>query len=283
MLLADHAAAQLARVRAGARPSCKVCDGPTSVFDVVDFAKTCDYGIYPSPLSGVPVYYHACADCGFIFTDFCDAFDDEDWRTHIYNAEYARIDPDYVAVRPAGNAAVVGSILGYGARRVTGLDYGGGSGTTARLLRQAGHTYDTVDPFGATDLTPGLAGRYDFCSAFEVIEHSPDPRGLLQSITALMSRGPVRIVIGTQVHDGIVSAASRLSWWYVAPRNGHLSIYSRRALAVLAERFGLRCTSLSRSMHVLTRDHGAADTYAIAARLAAGTVRRRLRRVVGLR
>ena len=53
---------------------CKCCGKPADLFGVVDFHKSCeDRRGPPLPLSGVPIYYYRCPNCGFLFTT---AFDD---------------------------------------------------------------------------------------------------------------------------------------------------------------------------------------------------------------
>jgi Methyltransferase domain len=44
-----------------------------------------------------------------------------------------------------------------------------------------------------------------------------------------------------------------LRWWYVGPRNGHVSLYSRRSLAILFEKSGMRLVSLSDLVHMAFR------------------------------
>jgi len=277
----ELSAQHVATVASGATPACKVCGAPTRVYDVVDFSKTCDYALYPDGFSGCPLYYYRCGECAFIFTDFCDTFSPAEWHTHIYNADYARIDPDYVSVRPHGNAKVVDAVAHWFKRSLVGLDYGGGSGLTSKLLRERGYVYDTYDPFGETRLSPDLRGTYNFCSAFEVIEHSPNPRELMQTIVSLATPGRLIMMIGTQTHDGSVCDASRLSWWYVGPRNGHISIYSRRSLAVLAAQFGMTCTCVSKSTHLLTRGYSPLQITGLRCLLFAGKLTRLTRKLLG--
>ena len=252
--LLQHAQSQLRRHAAGAVVPCKVCDAATALFDVVDFGKTCDPALYPAGLAAIPVYYRRCDACGFIFTDFFDSLAPQQWAALLYNDEYYRsVDPAYADERPASNARGVDHLLRHVKHSTIGLDYGGGSGRTCAHLRELGYRYDTVDPFGARSLTPEFAGRYNFCTAFEVAEHTPDPRGLLRAIVELASKERLAIFVGTQLHDGIVTEATRLSWWYAAPRNGHISLYSRRSMQVLAGLFGLDYTPFSARTHLFTR------------------------------
>jgi Methyltransferase domain len=44
-----------------------------------------------------------------------------------------------------------------------------------------------------------------------------------------------------------------MNWWYVAPRNGHISIFSRPALARAFERHGYKLASFSDNVHLAFR------------------------------
>jgi 2-polyprenyl-6-hydroxyphenyl methylase/3-demethylubiquinone-9 3-methyltransferase len=258
--LLDHAIEHLRRAGVGEPVRCKVCGGDTTMFDVVDFAKSCDPQLYPAGLAAVPVYYRRCSECGFIFTDFFDDFAPQQWSAHLYNDDYYRaVDPAWAEQRPANNARAVDHLLRPYKREVIGLDYGGGSGRTCQRLRDLGYAFDTYDPFGERSLTPEFAGRYNFCTAFEVAEHTPDPQGFVEAIVELASKDRLAILIGTQVHDRLVSDASRLSWWYAAPRNGHISIHSRRSMELLARHVGLDYTRLSDRTHLFTRGWSAPE------------------------
>ncbi|MFM0203764.1 class I SAM-dependent methyltransferase [Paraburkholderia fungorum] len=262
--LFDHVVAKLGKEDSTA---CKICGGAAQPFDFVDFNKTCDKSLYPSGLRGIPVLYRKCTDCGFIFTDFFDDFTPDQWRTHVYNDDYAKVDPDYDSKRPRSNVIKINVLLIGRKKKIIGLDYGGGNGKTSALLRAQGWAFDSYDPFGHTDMSPERLGRYNFCSAMEVFEHSPNPVSSLQDIVGKMASGRAMIVIGTGIHDGIVSAQTRLSWWYAAPRNGHISLFSRRSIEILASRFGLSYASIYPGTHLLTRDIGKRETLAMRSRL----------------
>ena len=65
---------------------CKCCGAAASLYGVVDFHKNCEI-IRRKVLdvSGVPVYYHRCPSCRFIFTAAFDHFTTDDFHRHIYN------------------------------------------------------------------------------------------------------------------------------------------------------------------------------------------------------
>ena len=45
-----------------------------------------------------------------------------------------------------------------------------------------------------------------------------------------------------------------LSWWYVGPRNGHVSLFSRESLERLLNPYGLTFGSFNDGFHVLFRE-----------------------------
>jgi hypothetical protein len=232
---------------------CKICGGATQLFDVVDFNKCCNPALYPHGLMGIPVFYRSCRACQFIFTAFFDAFTHEQWRTYIYNDRYAAVDPEYREIRPRRNVPEIELLLAGRKDTTIGLDYGGGNGMTARLLRAKGWSYDAYDPFGFIDVRPERMGKYNFCSSFEVFEHSPDPVSTLAEIIEMTSPDRLMILVGTGVHDSHVTSDTRLAWWYAAPRNGHISLYSRNALQQLGNHFGLSYVSVSAGTHLFLR------------------------------
>ena len=105
--LYEHALRYGRRVGDRQAVACKVCAAAAFAYDVVDLAKTCHFETYPEGLWGVPVYYHRCASCGFVFTDFFDEFTSEQWTSVVYDADYyGRVDPDYAEVIYTGGDIV---------------------------------------------------------------------------------------------------------------------------------------------------------------------------------
>lgn len=251
--LLDYAVARLYEEAGPGQIDCKICEQETESFDLVDFNKSCMDTLYPKGLIGVPVFYRKCRTCQFIFTTFFDRFTPDQWRLYVYNDGYADVDPEYAVARPQRNAVEIASLLVGKRKGVIALDFGGGNGRTAELLRRKGWVYDTYDPFGSSNMAKERIGRYNFCSAFEVFEHSPDPVSTLRNILELMSSGRLMILIGTGINDPAIPLNQRLSWWYAAPRNGHVSLHSRQSLQVLATRFGLEYASVSPGTHLLFR------------------------------
>lgn len=243
--------------------ACKICGDRADVFDLVDFNKICNSIKYPLGLSGIPVVYSKCENCRFIFTQFFDDFSPEEWSFYIYNDEYVRVDPGYISGRPQSNLRQLSRFLRNKEKDIIGLDYGGGSGLTANLMNEAGYSFDFYDPFGHNELSFDKKGKYNFCSAMEVIEHSPNPVEFISDILSRCSQNRLIILIGTSTHDDMVSPETRLSWYYAAPRNGHISLFSKRSLKYLSERFGLNYVSASAGIHLMVRETSVSEAYAV--------------------
>lgn len=232
---------------------CKCCGTPASLYGLLDFNKNCEiYRNNALDISGVPIYYHRCPECGFIFTTALDHFSKADFERHVYNDQYPLIDPDYQESRPRHNAKVVAHLLSQ-ARPARVLDYGGGNGTLAELLRQAGFSdVTTYDPFVPRfDSKPD--GLFDCVICFEVLEHSTDPSRTLREIAELLTDTGI-ILISTLLQPGDIDRQG-LAWWYAAPRNAHVSLYSSASLEKLARSAGFQVHSLDQSYHALVREN----------------------------
>jgi len=280
-VLFDDALKKLQAIKLSPEAPCKICGGTAFPFDVVDFNKSCVDSLYPQGLCIIPVIYRICSQCQFIFTDFFDDYTGEQWRRYIYNDYYFKLDPDYLDVRPRQNARDLIAFLTGKKNSTTGLDYGGGNGLTAALMRENGWNFSSYDPFDYSDMPPELIGHYNFCLAIEVFEHSPDPVNTLRDIVEKSSSGQLMIWISTGMNDDKVSEKTRLTWPYAAPRNGHISLYSRKSMRILAGKFGLTFTSVRSSSHTHLLARGISEN---AARnlLLRGKLLRRARTALGM-
>jgi len=231
---------------------CKICGSPAPLYGVVDFHKSCEEarGVHFA-LSGIPIYYRRCTSCQFLFTDAFDDWNAEQFKTHIYNDEYKLVDPDYQTARPRANADVVARLWGAIKAETRVLDYGGGNDTFCATLRDSGFpiavTYDPMEPAYAAR----PEGKFDLVTSFETFEHLPDPAAGVASI--LESSAEPGLVFFTTALQPADFDQQRLNWWYVGPRNGHISLFSRQALAAAWNRHGYQVASLAENIHFAFR------------------------------
>jgi Methyltransferase domain len=256
--------------------SCKVCDGDAKIFDVLDFNRTCNLAAYAEGLVGVPVYYYKCICCGMIFTRFFDDFDGAAWSAHVYNDDYARIDPEFDGARASRDVNIVRSAIdSWWKDGNIGCDFGGGKGRLAAQLRAQGLRFDSVDPFGV-DYVTATEGDYDLVSAFEVVEHFPSPCESFAKLAALAKDRCSMLLISTSSVPERLKPGELIQWWYAAPRNGHISLYAPKTLEYLASANGLKYKRVTDSVHVFGRD---LDLSRVSRSILLKKVTQRLRRV----
>jgi len=194
------------------------------------------------------VAYWGCEECGFLFSRFLDKFSASAVAALIYNEDYLQVDPDYPDARPQRNAKWLQGLL-HGSPSV--LDYGCGNGKLVELMSGFGvERIAGEDPFSGSIGDPGV-GRFDLVVAFEVLEHATDPIALASHLRSRLSDDGI-IILSTHLLQE--QCACPLNWRYVAPRNGHVSIFSRRSLERLAGRVGMAVRSLTATKHVLFGD-----------------------------
>jgi SAM-dependent methyltransferase len=226
---------------------CKICAGPSSLFGVVDFHKSCiEAQGRRLPLSGYPVYYRRCQQCGFAFTTAFDSWDSQGFHNLIYNDDYIIVDPDFADLRPSGNAKLVASSFPGAKHSVEILDFGGGAGVFAARLRDQGFSAATYDPFSSFNQMP--SEKFDLITCFEVLEHVPFPQSTVATMVSLL-KSPGAILFSTLVQPTDFEAVG-LNWWYAGPRNGHISLYSSQALARLFQPHGMKVGSFNANLHI---------------------------------
>jgi 2-polyprenyl-3-methyl-5-hydroxy-6-metoxy-1,4-benzoquinol methylase len=231
---------------------CKCCGAEAFRYGVVDFHKNCEmYRKNALDVAGIPIYYHRCPACGFIFTTAFDQFSNEDFARYVYNDEYPLIDPDYKEARPKANAGLICNLF-QAARPRRVLDYGAGSGVLAETLRTVGFAQvDTYDPF-VPRFSTKPSDRFDCVVCFEVVEHTTDPAGLFADMSDLLGDSGL-IFFSTLLQPADIDQQG-LNWWYAAPRNAHVSLYTKMSLHKLGQRFGFNLGSFTESYHLFFRE-----------------------------
>jgi len=220
---------------------CPICSGNSRLHDVLDFNKVCgDANSHFEGLSGLPIYYALCEQCGFCFAPEIMRWESDEFERNIYNNDYIKIDPDCIDIRPRQFSEQLLQLFDPKSNPFTHLDYGGGNGLLSKILRGEGWNSTTYDPFTNKDLKIEQLGKFDLITAFEVFEHVPDVHELMNNLSSLLSQNGV-VYFSTQLSDSHIHQGKKLDWWYAAPRNGHISLFSKHSLQLIAEqhRFNL--------------------------------------------
>ena len=223
---------------------CKICGTSSPFHGVVDFNKSCESRHRRDAVKGEAVWYNRCGECGFLFTTQFDHWTPEDWRREVYNAGYAAVDPDQAnGIRAQNNVGFVADFARQ--RNLTRiLDFGGGDGLLARILTEGFFDAQTWDPLVDQ---PRPSGDFDLITAFEVFEHSANPRETVAELRSWARPHAVELVSTLTNDDWDVSH------WYVSPRNGHVSMHTTRSLEKLFDQSGWTVCHLSAAVHLATR------------------------------
>ncbi len=226
---------------------CKCCGNAALLAGYVDFDRDCyGYNARRGRARGVPVPYYRCSHCEFAFTDAFDDWTHDDFRCHVYNAEYVMFDPNFDTVRPRKTADRVSRL--FTDRRLRILDFGCGNGRTVDLLREAGFAHvEGYDPYHAKPVKPAQ-GDFDLVVCVEVAEHTTQP---LQLFAELSSWTAAHGVILFSTRDFADVGGRWVDDWYVAPRNGHVSFYTRKTLSMIAASLGRSYYKIDIYRHLL--------------------------------
>jgi SAM-dependent methyltransferase len=230
--------------------TCSICAANARSLGRVDFNKSCisEQGQSITP-SGVSVEYHRCSQCGFIFTKDFDDWSAADFKQRIYNDDYILVDPDYLEIRPRNNAINLDRLFGPHKKYLRFIDFGGGNGALAEHMRGMDYHAETFDPFSEHRHLP--EAKANVVTSFEVIEHAPRPKETLDEILALLEPEGV-LIFSTLVQPPDIESLG-LDWWYVAPRNGHVSLHSSQSLELLMRSRGLATRHFSDDVHFAYR------------------------------
>jgi len=215
---------------------CPLCNHETRSLGAVDFNRGCFHSL---PASGEMIEYRKCDQCAVIFAPEMCAWSKDQYMARVYNDDYVLVDPEINGVRARRNADWMLQSFG-SSPGISHLDYGGSNGELAEALREAGWDSTSYDPMSDE---PFPDRKFDLVTAFEVFEHAPNPSSLMLDLSRVTGD---TLLFSTATND---KAVDPLDWWYLAPRNGHVMLYSKRSLSDLLSRSGLRLSSIDDGSH----------------------------------
>ena len=228
---------------------CKCCNADSPFIGSLDFNKTCmdRLGKRTFDLSPIEVKYNKCSNCGFIFTNHMDNWTAEEFKDKVYNSEYGLADgvipgfeagiEDPLQTISYGNGANIANFFLDSKDQIKVLDFGAGGnpGNTGLALIDKGFDVTSYEPYMADQAVEIKYHQYDLIIAIEVIEHCHNLNEVGDLLSKLLSRDGI-LWIQTLIHPH-PAENDILSSWYIAPRNGHISIFTLPALTALFRRY----------------------------------------------
>jgi hypothetical protein len=230
---------------------CKVCNTSSPWFDCCDVNKGGPPDALARPSLGQSLNYHRCPQCGLIFSPQLDTWQPAQYKELIYNSSYIEVDPDYTSTRPLAQAEMLSGMLQNLPSDFSLLDYGAGSGILAQQLNKLGIAATSEDPFSIQNMqnVSQLPTLFHVVCAFEVLEHSAYPLDTLARMRERLLPNGLMIVSTLLQPDDITE--QRCNWWYCAPRNGHISLFSSTSLGFAFRHCGAKkWHSLTAGLHV---------------------------------
>lgn len=133
------------------------------------------------------------------------------------------------------------------------LDVSGGYGLLARLMRDKGFDFYTIDKYCknlfASYFEPLPGFKADALCAFEVLEHVEDPLHFMADVFEKYSCRTIIFSTVTFSNDTIPHS----DWWYYSFETGqHITFYQPRTLERLARKLGSNYYGITQDMHIIT-------------------------------
>jgi SAM-dependent methyltransferase len=234
--------------------------------------------------SYTPCHSLQCQDCGVLFLDYrftgeqMDALY-RDYRSDSYTRQRDHYEPGYAATlaqdylhRHPYLSEVEAWLAPHLPEQPTVLDWGGGDGCNALFLgrgRVQVHDISGVATVAGVQSTrPGHAGDrdYDLVACSQVLEHVPEPLGLLREILPVLSpRTLLYVEVPREAllreHPGSLALAPRKRYWHE-----HINFFTEASLRQLLGHAGIQVIAIRQ----LSLDNGVrkGEVFGVLGRLA---------------
>lgn len=191
------------------------------------------------------VTYFFCDNCGFLQTQ--EPF----WLAESYKDPINLSDTGYVTrnVYLSKKTLVLFSVL-FGRKHVF-LDYAGGYGMLARLMRDYGLDFKWLDPHTPNIFANGFeyaGGKIEAMTCFECFEHFVSPLDEIGKLLAISNN----IFFSTRLLPD--STPPPADWDYYGFEHGqHVSLYSEKTLEYLARKYKLNYFTDGKNFHFFTK------------------------------
>ncbi len=213
--------------------------------------KICNSNILPfstaTILNKYEIQYFRCSNCQFVQTE------DPYWLNEAYAVPINHSDVGLVDRNIFLSQFCQAVILMFFDGNAKFIDYGAGYGLFVRMMRDKGFDFYWHDKFCTNLFAQGFeadltkTNQYELVTAFELFEHFVDPLDEIAKILEFSSN----IFFSTELvpsHDPLPH-----EWWYYGLDHGqHISLYTPKSLAIIAQKFGLKVFSNGKSFHLLT-------------------------------
>lgn len=184
-----------------------------------------------------------CLGCG------CAFYPEPDWLNEAYSKAISDLDTG-ILERGVDISNVLTPFLFLSRfRKVAMLDFGGGIGVLARMMRDRGFRATSHDPMAekAFSIPHEEQITYPVITMIEVLEHLADP---MTSLRKLSSQSSLVFISTLATPSGGIER----DWWYLLPDTGqHIFFPSTQTFSTIAEKIGWRYYGNGKNLHVLSQ------------------------------
>jgi predicted O-linked N-acetylglucosamine transferase (SPINDLY family)/glycosyltransferase involved in cell wall biosynthesis len=220
---------------------CKVCESDSVLLDK---AKV---------LGKYEVDYFQCSNCGFVQTE--EPF----WLQEAYSKAIASTDVGLVFRNSIFSSIASKLIFNFFNHEAKFLDYGGGYGLFVRMMRDNGFDFYWIDKFCENIFAKGFEFleiqdhqtlKIEMATSFEVVEHLVNPVNEIKEILKY-SRN---FLFSTELLPNVGYHPNEWSY-YSLDEGQHISLYTYKSLAIIAEKLNLNFYSNGSSLHLFTESY----------------------------
>lgn len=216
------------------KETCKICNGEAKLFLTAPIFKEQE-----------EINYFKCTDCGFIQTQ------EPTWLEKSYSDVITKSDIGLIWRNIFFSGYVETFLLSNYTEVKECMDYGGGYGVFVRIMRDKGFNFYWHDIYCKNMFAEGFEGsltrNYNLITAFEVVEHLPNPH---ETISKLLKQCDV-LVFSTELNDDVKDFKN---WWYRDELAGqHISFFSKNSIKQICKQYEVNYYSLSNVLHVFSK------------------------------
>jgi hypothetical protein len=196
------------------------------------------------------VQYWECKTCDFVFTD------KPYWLDEAYQESIVCTDTGSV-YRAIRMRYFVASLLTFVVgKKKKYLDFGGGYGIFVRMMRDLGFDFIWQDKYTPNILAKGFEynqkDNIALITAFEVMEHTPDPMGAIEELLSISDQ----IFFSTLLiaNPTPQNTHKQAIWWYYGFEHGqHICFYRNKTFQFIAQKYNLNYYSDGKELHLFTK------------------------------